>query len=46
MMPVEYTEHGTKLKVALPKDGMVDAEVVPVPFKDPKKQIPLARVST
>lgn len=41
MMPVEYAEIGTKLTVALPKDGMVDAEVVPVPFKDPKKQIPL-----
>ncbi len=46
MMPVEYAEHGTRLKVALPKDGMVDAEVVPVPFKDPKKQIPLARESS
>ena len=46
MMPVEYAEHGTKLKVALPKDGLVDAEVVPVPFKDPKKQIPLAKVSS
>ncbi|MEM1401268.1 MAG: glycine cleavage T C-terminal barrel domain-containing protein [Pseudomonadota bacterium] len=43
MMPIEYTEIGTKLRVALPKDGLVDAEVVPVPFKDPKKQIPLGK---
>ena len=28
------------------KDGLVDAEVVPVPFKDPKKQIPLAKASS
>ena len=40
-VPIGYTELGTKLKVALPKDGRVDAEVVEVPFKDPKKQIPL-----
>lgn len=46
MMPVEYTEIGTKLKVALPKDDLVDAEVVPVPFKDPKKQIPLGNHSS
>ena len=41
MMPVDYAGEGTKLQVALPKDGLVDAEIVPVPFKDPKKQIPL-----
>ncbi len=46
MMPIEYTEIGTKLTVALPKDGMVDAKVVPVPFKDPKKQIPLGEQSS
>lgn len=41
MMPIDHTELGTKLRVALPKDGLVDAEIVPVPFKDPKKAIPL-----
>lgn len=41
MMPIDHTEVGTSLQVALPGDGLVDAEVVPVPFKDPKKQIPL-----
>ncbi|MEM8744510.1 MAG: glycine cleavage T C-terminal barrel domain-containing protein [Pseudomonadota bacterium] len=43
MMPVEYAEIGHNLQVALPGDGLVDAEVVPVPFKDPKKQIPLGK---
>ena len=43
MMPVDYAEIGQKLQVALPGDGLVDAEVVPVPFKDPKKQIPLGK---
>lgn len=39
-VPVKYSEIGTKLKVRLPKDGTVDAEVVPKPFKDPNKEIP------
>ncbi len=43
MVPVEYAEIGQSLQVALPGDGLVDAEVVPVPFKDPKKQIPLGK---
>lgn len=43
MMPIDYTEIGTKLQVALPKDGLVDAEVVPVPFKDPEKLMPLGQ---
>ena len=38
MLPVELTELGTNLQVALPKtyaDGLVDAEVVETPFKKP-----------
>ena len=37
----EVAKNGTKLKVVLPAEGgPVNAEVVPVPFKDPKKKIP------
>ena len=39
-VPLKYKEIGTKLKVRLPKDGTVDGEVVPKPFKDPNKEIP------
>jgi aminomethyltransferase len=39
-VPVAYKELGTKLKVRLPKDGTVEAEVVRKPFKDPDKEIP------
>ncbi len=38
MLPVELTELGTNLQVALPRtyaDGLVDAEVVETPFKKP-----------
>ncbi len=38
MLPVELTELGTNLQVALPRtyaDGLVDAEVVETPFKRP-----------
>ena len=38
MLPVELTELGTNLQVALPRtyaDGLVDAEVVQTPFKRP-----------
>ena len=43
MMLVDYAETGQSLQLAPPEDGLVDAEVVPVPFKDPKKQIPLGK---
>ena len=40
-LPVAYARVGAKLKAALPaEDAPVDAEVVPVPFKDPNKEIP------
>lgn len=39
-VPADKAEIGTKLKVRLPKDGTVDAEIVPKPFKDPNKEIP------
>ena len=40
-LPAAYARTGTRLKAVLPaEDGPVDAEVVPVPFKDPKKEIP------
>lgn len=39
-VPVKYAELGTKLRVRLPADGTVEAEVVEKPFKDPKKEIP------
>ena len=41
MMPIAHTEQGTSCQVALPKDGLVNAEIVAVPFRDAKKQIPL-----
>ena len=40
MMPIDRTADGTKLKAALPQDGLVDATIVPIPFVDPKKAIP------
>ena len=39
-MPRSHWRRGTRVKVALPKDGLVDAEVVRVPFRDPSKAIP------
>ena len=39
-MPRSHWRRGTRVKVALPKDGVVDAEVVRVPFRDPSKAIP------
>ena len=39
-MPRSHWRRGTRVKVALPKDGVVDAEVVRVPFRDPGKAIP------
>ena len=44
-LPIAYAKNGTKLKVVLPaEDAPVNAEVVPVPFKDPKKEIPKQKV--
>lgn len=39
-LPTSLAAPGTMLKAELPADGLVDAEVVPVPFKDPDKEIP------
>ena len=39
-MPRSHWRTGTKTKVRLPKDGLVDAQVVRVPFYDPTKRIP------
>ena len=39
-MPRSHWRRGTQVKVQLPKDGIVDAEVVRVPFFDPSKDIP------
>ncbi len=39
-MPRSHWRRGTRVKVALPKDGLVDAEVVRVPFRDASKAIP------
>ena len=40
VMPRTHWRRGTRLDVLLPKDGIVDAEVVRVPFFDPAKQRP------
>lgn len=40
MLPTSYTTPGTPVKVLLPNDGLVDAEVTTTPFVDPKKQTP------
>ena len=40
VMPRTHWQRGTRVKVKLPKDGIVDAEVVRVPFLDPAKDIP------
>ena len=39
-MPRTHWQRGTRVKVQLPQDGIVDAEVVRVPFVDPGKDIP------
>ena len=39
-MPRSHWRRGTRVKVALPNDVLVDAEVVRVPFRDPSKEIP------
>ncbi|MCY3912568.1 MAG: aminomethyl transferase family protein [Chloroflexi bacterium] len=40
VMPLTHWKRGTRVKVQLPKDGLVDAEVVRVPFFDPTKERP------
>ena len=40
VMPRSHWSRGTQVKVQLPKDGIVDAEVVRVPFFDPTKERP------
>jgi aminomethyltransferase len=40
MLPVEHTELGTKVTVAVPGTKGRSATVVPKPFVDPKKDIP------
>ena len=40
VMPRSHWRQGTRVKVQLPKDGIVDAEVVRVPFVDPTKELP------
>ena len=45
VMPRSHWKRGTKVKVALPNDGLVDAEVVRVPFTDPTKETPKTELS-
>ena len=40
VMPKSHWRIGTDVKVQLPADGIVDATVVRVPFRDPSKEIP------
>ena len=40
VMPRSHWRRGTHVKVQLPKDGIVDAKVVRVPFVDPTKERP------
>ena len=40
VMPRSHWRRGTDVKVQLPKDGIVDAQVVRVPFVDPTKELP------
>ena len=40
VMPRSHWRRGTNVKVRLPQDGVVDAEVVRVPFVDPTKERP------
>ncbi len=40
-LPIELAEHGTKVEVEAPY-GPAPAQVVPLPFLDPKKEIPKA----
>ena len=40
VMPRSHWRRGTQVKVQLPANGIVDAEVVRVPFVDPTKDLP------
>ena len=40
VMPRSHWRRGTDVKVQLPKDSIVDAQVVRVPFVDPTKELP------
>ena len=40
VLPRSHWKRGTQFKVQLPADGIVDAEVVRVPFIDPTKERP------
>ena len=40
VMPRTHWRRGTRVKAQLPGDGLVDAEVVKVPFFDPTKDLP------
>ena len=40
VMPRTHWKRGTRARVLLPADGLVDAEVVRVPFFDPTKERP------
>ncbi|MCH7997276.1 MAG: aminomethyl transferase family protein [Chloroflexi bacterium] len=46
MMPISHTASGTKVRAVLPADGPVDAEVVDIPFVDPRKTIPSKKLSS
>ena len=45
VLPRTHWPRGTRLKVQLPKDGFVNAEVVRVPFFDPSKDIPKSKLT-
>jgi len=40
VMPSTHWKRGARVRVGLPQDGLVDAEVVRVPFVDPTKERP------
>ena len=45
VLPRTHWQRGTRLKVQLPNDGIVNAEVVRVPFFDPSKDIPKSKLT-
>ena len=45
VLPRTHWQRGTRLNVQLPKDDLVDAEVVRVPFFDPSKDIPKSKLT-
>ena len=46
VLPRTHWQRGTRLKVQLPNDGLVNAEVVRVPFFDPTKDFPKSRLTS